>query len=675
IHMMIEEKYPLTQEMLSKMLSRKLEVDHENEMAFELLRFIRSQVNHKFRGGLLGFRASTLSTASCSAKPGAKTGHKKPATSSKQPSMSSKEATKGGSSKAPTVSTHVDTEMHKEDQQATGGPTSLGITSEERANSQLSSGMSALNLNKPIFSAFFIIHSESASGHDVSTDFTAEADPGLSAPNDSIPPQQGMDEGTKKTSYDHIFTGTDPHVRADQTKSVNEGLETVLTQPITKKGASSNAIHDDKEEASSTIKLEDLAKLVSQIQPSFKDLDSPEDDPVIIADESDEDEPNDKTEDTSVPRSSSPKSSQIQELTKQVLILQSQKHKLELEKNKAEAEAALLKAQPSFPNVEQLNELLWELPKEFLSLPAKVESAQAKLKTLDALPSLLLNVTKLETNLQVLELHSTKSWRSNDSDEEAHVTDSMVKSFKEKKLKKFDFVTEGGEHVHLTKEQISAQKEIEEEVKAEAARQNKYYNDKLQYDKYCDKMLNRRASSRITNCDVLTKKGPITLKVYREDDTSEIIPNFKASDLHLGEWREVMKACLKRTGKGWEIIYKQIGTRMDYIHTTEVELGINLDIPLSKHDPLDKLNDLANKKRKHADDIHDYFKATKRLKSSVQYRDHLPGTVLNEPVLDIDVDRLGRLGEVKKLEMDKSQGIKQRAILVVMLNDLIHCAF
>ncbi|GKE89428.1 hypothetical protein Tco_1566903, partial [Tanacetum coccineum] len=37
IHMMIEKKYPLTQEMLSKMLIRKLEVEHENEMAFELL--------------------------------------------------------------------------------------------------------------------------------------------------------------------------------------------------------------------------------------------------------------------------------------------------------------------------------------------------------------------------------------------------------------------------------------------------------------------------------------------------------------------------------------------------------------------------------------------------------------------------------------------------------------
>ncbi|GKF35394.1 hypothetical protein Tco_0108594, partial [Tanacetum coccineum] len=59
-----------------------------------------------------------------------------------------------------------------------------------------------------------------------------------------------------------------------------------------------------------------------------------------------------------------------------------------------------------------------------------------------------------------------------------------------------------------------------------------------------------RAKSRITNCDVLTRKGPITLKVYREDGTSEIIHDFKASDLHLGEWREVVKACPNRMGKG-----------------------------------------------------------------------------------------------------------------------------
>ncbi|GKB11469.1 hypothetical protein Tco_0845392 [Tanacetum coccineum] len=44
IHMMIEKKYPLTQEILSRMLSRRLEVDHESEMTFELLRFTRSQL-------------------------------------------------------------------------------------------------------------------------------------------------------------------------------------------------------------------------------------------------------------------------------------------------------------------------------------------------------------------------------------------------------------------------------------------------------------------------------------------------------------------------------------------------------------------------------------------------------------------------------------------------------
>ncbi|GKF01206.1 hypothetical protein Tco_0028129 [Tanacetum coccineum] len=44
IHMMIEKKYHLTQEMLSRMLNRRLEVDYESEMAFELLRFTKSQL-------------------------------------------------------------------------------------------------------------------------------------------------------------------------------------------------------------------------------------------------------------------------------------------------------------------------------------------------------------------------------------------------------------------------------------------------------------------------------------------------------------------------------------------------------------------------------------------------------------------------------------------------------
>ncbi|GKE08173.1 hypothetical protein Tco_1411724 [Tanacetum coccineum] len=44
IHMLTEKKYPLSQEMMSKMLKKRLEVDHESTQAYELLNFIRSQV-------------------------------------------------------------------------------------------------------------------------------------------------------------------------------------------------------------------------------------------------------------------------------------------------------------------------------------------------------------------------------------------------------------------------------------------------------------------------------------------------------------------------------------------------------------------------------------------------------------------------------------------------------
>ncbi|GJY63695.1 hypothetical protein Tco_0465155 [Tanacetum coccineum] len=112
----------------------------------------------------------------------------------------------------------------------------------------------------------------------------------------------------------------------------------------------------------------------------------------------------------------------------------------------------------------------------------------------------------------------------------------------------------------LEKEEINHQKKLEEDAKAKVSKQE----------------------GEVRKAELVDLLGP------KVDGTSEIIPNFKASDLHLGEWRE---------------------------------------------DPFDKLNDLVNKKRKHVGDIHDYFKANKRIKSSVRYKDHLPCTVLNEPVL------------------------------------------
>ncbi|GKB04275.1 hypothetical protein Tco_0832418, partial [Tanacetum coccineum] len=507
-------------------------------------------------------------------KLGAKPGHKKHLTSLNQPFVSSKEATKGGSSKVPTVPKLAI--LRKEKILVWPWTQTQASLCEARANPQLSNGMSAFNLNESIYSASFIIHSNSASGNDASAASTVEADPGISASSDFVPQQQGMDEGTKNTSYDHLFVGTNPHVLAYQTKSVSKGLETILTQPITGKGASSVA-RQIEEETSNIIKLEDLTKLVSRVQPSFKNLNSPEDDPIIVVGDSDEDENN------------------------EVHVAEnSQKHKLELEKNKTKAEAALLKAQPYFANVDQLKELLVKslktefsnilsahdfsssLPTKLKDLPFKLNELTREVKGLNKqvheleiklpgdlkeIPTKLDDFTKNVTSSAQPEGEHIKkdkgkkvmsskdaeevSTESESDDETTHVPGFMVESSKKKELKKFDFVTESGEHVHLTKEQISAQIKIEEEAKAEAARRegeirkeelidllgpevvNKYYNDKLQYDRYCDKMLNIRAKSRIINCDILTRKGPITLKVYKEDNTSEIIPEFKANDLHL----------------------------------------------------------------------------------------------------------------------------------------------
>nr|GEV50396.1 hypothetical protein [Tanacetum cinerariifolium] len=545
-------------------------------------------------------------------KPRAQLGHKKHLTSSKQPFVSSKEATK----------------------------------------------------------ASFIIHFESASGNDALSVSIAEADLGNSPPN--------------------------------QTKSVSEGLETIITQPITGKRASSIARQVEEEEASNTIKLEGLAKLVSNVQPSFKDLDSPGDDHVIVVNDSDDDEENEvhtttnaKTEDTSVPKSSSPSllptklndlPSKFNKLTKEVKGLKKQVHELEIEllgdlkeiptkledftktvtslTSQAKMTLCLLRGRriqikqpsPSFFK-EELKRILKKKTRKTNNQKQFPQSSQPLIKC-----NLLSNVyqkapfnprggisRKTMAKRQCLQRRLRKKNTNNDSnDDETHVTGSMVEPSTIKKLKKFNFIIKDGRHIYLTENEINHQKKLENDAKVEAAKQER------EYDRYYDKILNRRAESRITDCDVLTKKGPITLKVYRVDGTSEVIPNFKASNLHLGEWREVVKACPNRTGKGWKTIYGQIQTRMDHLHATEAELGINLDIPLSEQDPFDKLNDLANKKRKHVDDIHDYFKANKILKSSVQYEEHLPSTVLNEPVLGPGLDdHASRFSSLLLTEVDK----------------------
>ncbi|GKF53753.1 hypothetical protein Tco_0160663 [Tanacetum coccineum] len=104
------------------------------------------------------------------------------------------------------------------------------------------------------------------------------------------------------------------------------------------------------------------------------------------------------------------------ELTKEIKGLKTQVYELEVELPKDLKEITtkledFTKTPTSLTfHVAELKTLKWELLEEFLSLPAKVKSAQAKLKTLDSLPNLLLNVTKaLNKFTEVLESTSTKA--------------------------------------------------------------------------------------------------------------------------------------------------------------------------------------------------------------------------------------------------------------------------
>ncbi|GKD25046.1 hypothetical protein Tco_1231260 [Tanacetum coccineum] len=143
-----------------------------------------------------------------------------------------------------------------------------------------------------------------------------------------------------------------------------------------------------------------------------------------------------------------------------------------------------------------------------------------------------------------------------------------------------------------------------------------YYTKKLLFDKYCDKILKRKKIPNIKNYEVLTKKGPIILKIYREDRSDEVISNLKVSDLHSAEWRELLQAYPDKGGKGWKTIYDLVKTRVDQLTQTKQELKIDLNQPLKEQDPLNELIDLANKERKRTSDLRDHSRSTKKHKSS-----------------------------------------------------------
>ncbi|GKB50125.1 hypothetical protein Tco_0900878 [Tanacetum coccineum] len=233
--------------------------------------------------------------------------------------------------------------LENENLSKAGGPTSLGATSEEGAHPQLSSYS------------------------------IAEADLGKSAPNDSIPHQQ------------------------DQTKSVGDGLKIGHTDLGTNKESRSDDI-------SRKIKLEDLSDLMKDTRYAFFTPDSLNDEPIIVTDESEEDEAekhkeahdasHNEPEDTLASHPPSPKLVQLQELKDQLSNLLAS-HDFassipsELKELPSEITTLSGEIQEQERHVAELKTLKWELSAEFLALPSQILSVQAKLHTLDTLPSLL----------------------------------------------------------------------------------------------------------------------------------------------------------------------------------------------------------------------------------------------------------------------------------------------
>nr|GFA12363.1 hypothetical protein [Tanacetum cinerariifolium] len=187
------------------------------------------------------------------------------------------------------------------------------------------------------------------------------------------------------------ITRSNPNVLVDKTKSAEDGLKTVHTE-------SGESKELGADEISKKIKLKDLADLLKDTRSAFFTLDSPPDEPINVSDESDQEEVK--------------KAKETLATSQDVDLLQSQKKELEQLKVAAKAEVASLKAKPSYPDINQLiNLLIIGLSREIkelkqyikdmkIELPGDLKEILSKLETFTStISNLLSQVAKLK-NIQ-----------------------------------------------------------------------------------------------------------------------------------------------------------------------------------------------------------------------------------------------------------------------------------
>ncbi|GJY34786.1 hypothetical protein Tco_0419255 [Tanacetum coccineum] len=100
-----------------------------------------------------------------------------------------------------------------------------------------------------------------------------------------------------------------------------------------------------------------------------------------------------------------------------------------------------------------------------------------------------------------------------------------------------------------------------------------------------------------------------TSPAEREKNTKDADTNLKDELVDLLGKNVVTQTKVK---KGWKTIYDLVKTRVDQLTQTEQELKIDLNKPLKEQDPLNELNELANKKRKRTSDLKTIPMSTKK---------------------------------------------------------------
>ncbi|GKB44294.1 ribonuclease H-like domain-containing protein [Tanacetum coccineum] len=375
--------------------------------------------------------------------------------------------------------------MHKEAQQAAGGPTSLGATSEEGAYPHLSSGA---NKESRVDDILLKVKQEDLSN---------------------------ILRETRSAFFTPGSLPDEPIIILDESKEEEE---------VTKDKDTEATSHDvPKDTSASYPDINQLTELlVTSLKPELSKLLALHDFASCLP-----------TELKELPLKITGLSKEIKGLKKHVSNME-----IELPGDLKEIPTKLETFTSTISSlstqVAELKNIQWELPAEFLNLPSQVSSVQERLKILDSLPCFLHKVTDtlnkfatmVENALGVsLNVPSTGKATASPTEGEKNTKDA----------------------------ETNLQKQLIDLLGIEVVEQ--YHSKKLLFDKYYDKMLKRKKRPKITNCEVLTKKGPITLKIYGEDGSDEVISNIKVSDLHSAGWREVIRACPDKSEKGWKTKY------------------------------------------------------------------------------------------------------------------------